>query len=90
MAAIRVEIAWLKPFFECVAHGRPALIGDGVPGGVAVAPLVDDGLQERAFVGEAEAFCGFAGGFVEVVAFPLVPAISEFVEDVSHEETALR
>src|SRR5439155_374391 len=52
----------------------------------AVAPFVHGGLPENPLEGEAEPFGGAAGRLVEGIAFPLVPAIAELVEDTRHHQ----
>src|SRR5687767_7684494 len=70
LATRRVEVRRIEPRLERALDRRPFRIGDRIPRGVAVAALVDDGLAEDAFEGEAEAQRRGSGGRVQVIALP--------------------
>src|SRR5262249_39389366 len=82
----RVEIRGIEPALVARLERGPVSIDDRIPGRVAVALLVYRGLAKEALVLEAGSQGGGAGGRVERVAFPLVAAIAELIEDTPHHE----
>ncbi len=46
LTAFGVEVPWRQPCLEAMTDARPLFIGNGVPGSIAAATLVDDGVQE--------------------------------------------
>src|SRR5580704_8200086 len=52
LASVAGEVLRREPCFKGMADGRPLLVNDGIPGGVAAASLVDDGLAEDALEAE--------------------------------------
>src|SRR5262245_8419243 len=70
LPALRVEIIGAEPALERRLARRPFAVEHGKPRIVAVAPLGDQVLAERAFVDEAIAQGGAARRCVERVAFP--------------------
>src|SRR6478735_11059400 len=87
LAAHVVEVVVVEPGIERCAHARPLAVRDREPVGVAVAALVDEGIAEPALPDEAEPERCAARRRVEAVALPLVAAVAEVVEDVSHQES---
>ena len=71
---------------ECRLQRRPFAVEDREPTGVAVAPFVHGRLPEHSFVAEAQALGRSARGRVERIAFPLIAAIAELVEDPAHQQ----
>ena len=69
-----------------LAQRGPLVIDDGIPGGVAVAALVHDGLAEDALEAEAEPFGRPARRRVQRIALPLEAPVTERVEDMAHEQ----
>lgn len=84
--ALGVEVLGGEPGLEAGADGGPFDVGDGEPGGVPVLALDDHVVAEGAFVGEAEALGGAAGGGVGGVAAPLPAAVGEGGHHVVGEE----
>lgn len=66
-----------EPGLEAGAEGGPFGVGDGEPGGVSVLAFHHHVVAEGAFVGEAEALGGAAGGGVGGVAAPLTAAVAQ-------------
>src|SRR6478735_10978714 len=87
LAAHVVEVLVVEPRVERCAHARPLAVGDREPVGVAVAALVDEGVAEPALPDEAEPERSATRRRVEAVALPLVTAVPEVVEDVTHQES---
>src|SRR5205823_2107473 len=86
LASFAVEISRREPALERLLERRPFAIEDRVPGGIAVAALVDDRLAENAFEAEAEAVGGLARRRVERIAFPFITAVAELVEGAAHHQ----
>src|SRR5437764_15178523 len=86
LAAGRIEVFRREPARERLLARGPFAVEHGEPGIVAVAPLGDDVLPERALVGEPVAQRGVARGRIERIAFPLVPPIAERIERIAGEE----
>src|SRR6266699_247028 len=84
LAALAIEILRVEPALERRFEGRPLAVDDRVPGGVAVAALVDQCLAKNPLEPESKALGGLARGRIERVAFPFVAAIAELVEGASH------
>ena len=83
---VRIEIVGVEPSLEGRLQRRPFAVEDREPAGVAVARLVDGRLAEHALIGEAQALRRGARRRVQRVAFPLVAAIAELVEDPAHHQ----
>src|SRR3546814_3241903 len=67
----------IEPGTQRLRQRRPLVVGDREPSRVARTPLVDHGLPERAFMGEAEAFGGAPRRLVARVALPLIAPLPE-------------
>src|SRR3984893_16899199 len=81
-----IEIAGIEPSLECRLQRRPFAVEDREPAGIAVAPFVDRRLTEHPFIAEAQALRRGARGRIERIAFPLVAAVAQFVEDAAHHQ----
>src|SRR5262245_4330988 len=77
LPAVFIEIGWRKPALERCFARRPLAIDDRVPGGVAVLALHHLMLAKQPFVFESETQRRALGGFVAVVALPLVAPVAE-------------
>src|SRR5260370_23858086 len=86
LVACAIEIGGIEPALEGGFERRPFAVDDREPRRVAAAALVDDRLAEDALEAEAEPRRRGARGRVERVAFPLVAAISQLVEDAAHHQ----
>src|SRR5260221_6046568 len=86
LVACAIEIGGIEPALEGGFEARPLALDDREPRRVAAAALVDDRLAEDALEAEAEPRRRGARGRVERVAFPLVAAISQLVEDAAHHQ----
>ena len=81
-----VEILGVEPSLEVLLSCGPFFIEQREPRCVAIAPFDDHDLAEGALVGKAEADGGVAGRCVECVAFPLKPAVAQFVKYAGHQQ----
>src|SRR5579864_2371148 len=80
------EIGRIEPALEGGPQRRPLAVDDREPGGVAVVPFDHLSLAEEALVAEAVALGGGARRRIEGIAFPLVAAVAQFVEDAAHHQ----
>src|SRR5437764_6631096 len=83
--ALAVEVLGRQPRLEPGADRRPLVVGDRVPGGVAVATLDHHVVAEDALEAEPEALGGASRGRVQRIALPFEPAVAELVERMAGE-----
>ena len=85
-----IEILEAQPGAIGRPCGGPFVIDEGIPGGVAVASLVDERLAEDALEAEAQTLGRSAGARVQGIAFPFVAPVVQFIEGPGqHEEHGL-
>src|SRR5262249_17664573 len=81
-----IEILGCEPAFEGKPAPRPFAVEHGEPGRIATAALDHHMLTEDPLESEAKAARGAHRVSVERVAFPLVAAIAELVEDIAGKQ----
>src|ERR1700683_1365459 len=86
LAPFAVEVLGCEPGSKAAAERRPVVVGDRIPGRVAVAALDHLVLAEDALEGEAEALGRLPRGGVERVALPLHAPVAELLDGVAHEQ----
>src|SRR5712691_6326574 len=86
LRTIRVEILRRQPPFEGGLPGRPLGFQHGEPGSIAAAALDDHMVAENTLERKAEPQCRATRRRIEGIAFPLVAAIAERLEDISRQE----
>ena len=86
LASLRVEVLRCEPALVRRLQGRPLLVDDGKPGGVAIAASDDHRTAKMAFVSESEPQCGPARRGVERIALPFVAAVAEGLQRVRGEQ----
>src|ERR1700686_583779 len=81
-----IHVLGCEPRLEAGPDRGPLLVGDRVPGGVAVATLDPHVLAKYTLEGEPEGLRGTPRGGVERVALPLNAAITKIVECMTHQQ----
>src|SRR5438067_12257507 len=79
-----VEIARIEPGLKRGAQCRPFGVDDREPRRVAVVAAGDHSLPEQAFIREPEPRGGSTARQVQRIAFPLVAAEAELLENAAH------
>jgi hypothetical protein len=64
LLAIRVKISWIQPAFKCPARSWPFTIQHRIPGGIAIAPLVNGRLPKDTLEQKPEPGSGNARGLI--------------------------
>lgn len=83
---LAVHVLGVEPRLEPALDRRPLIVGDRIPGGVAVAALDHLVLAKDALEGEPKALRGAARGGIERVALPLNPTVPQVVERMVYQQ----